>query len=312
MLSEKDFVDHLRKREKRPPTILYKYLSIDGARAILNQQTLLFRSPLEYNDPFDSQWDPLWSVHSPEARKQLVSILEHAVRDPSSWPSNIDTRSQEVFLKEHAKIKELSNDDAKLYFEDLAEQLLRGGMSAADSYVRRIQDSRQRMRVCCFSADPDSILMWSHYAAEHQGVVIGFYTDRLELHFRIPFEQVEYCSNLPELIECTAWMNSLAFGLPPPAPKGHPRAWGLSKAKAWIYEQEWRLFSIAAKGTDGLMLCAPFRGEALAEIVLGCKTNKQSVREIVTLARSRANHISFTAMTRHPNRFELTRSPIQI
>ena len=33
--------------------------------------------------------------------------------------------------------------------------------------------------IICFSEIPDSLLMWSHYATNHQGFVFGFETEKL-------------------------------------------------------------------------------------------------------------------------------------
>ena len=41
------------------------------------------------------------------------------------------------------------------------------------------------MRVFCLSELDDSVLMWSHYADQHQGVVLGFDTEAMEQGFTL-------------------------------------------------------------------------------------------------------------------------------
>lgn len=40
------------------------------------------------------------------------------------------------------------------------------------------EDYEEKIGVCCFSLDPKSILMWSHYSDNHKGVCLKF--DRLK------------------------------------------------------------------------------------------------------------------------------------
>ena len=89
---------------------------------------------------------------------------------------------------------------------------------------RFLKDLGRTFCLACFCELPDSILMWSHYAANHTGLCIGIRPDKMRLppekalrwkvHYddeRLPFEH--------------------------PKPNELP----LRKALAWEYENEWRV-----------------------------------------------------------------------
>src|SRR5437667_6440550 len=113
--------------------------------------------------------------------------------------------------------------------------------------------------------------MWSHYAEQHQGVVLGFRTEGLENAFQRPVEPVAYCEQFPNLIHEEAWAESIIYGLPVPPLKDNGRGWALSKSKEWEYEQEWRFVWIAPRGTSGTFEDFSFPPDSLTELTLGCK-----------------------------------------
>lgn len=82
---DEHFEDYIRSRSVRPPQTLYKYTTAETACRVLATGKLRHQSPLRYNDPFDSQWDALWFVQTPEYIALERSLLNQALRDRDSW-----------------------------------------------------------------------------------------------------------------------------------------------------------------------------------------------------------------------------------
>lgn len=94
---------------------------------------------------------------------------------------------------------------------------------------------RQRLRVSSFTTRLDSMLMWSHYASQHQGFVVQYDIEELPEHLASVFYPVLYssqrvtssrvfdCGDSDDKRLCTCLHVALR------------------KAPDWQYEDEWRL-----------------------------------------------------------------------
>jgi len=151
------------------------------------------------------------------------------------------------------------------------------GLNALHGQVRRLVrefkgtfDSQTGL--LCFSEDWTSPVMWSHYAAKHQGICLGFDVQRMSV------EKVDYETKrlLPELAE-----SEMPFGLTDELKARLQR----TKCHEWSYEQEWRkLVPLNEATTEGDLQFHPFdESLQLAEVILGpnCETSLDDVRTLV-------------------------------
>ncbi|EEE41205.1 hypothetical protein METSMIALI_00086 [Methanobrevibacter smithii DSM 2375] len=93
-----------------------------------------------------------------------------------------------------------------------------------DYYVK----NRIKFKVSCLSEIHDSILMWSHYANQHQGFCIGYDTSEIEEKIKKQLFPVFYHETFFPLINVDISDKKLNL---------------LIKYKDWRYEREWRLIS---------------------------------------------------------------------
>ena len=302
--SDKQFEEHIRSRSEKPPAILYKYMSVDTARSVLSTGKLRFQSPLQYNDPFDSQWEITWPLFTPEAREYERALIEQAIRDPHSWPSDADPESKTVMEQQRIRINnlpEVQRDQAITKFVREAAP----SSEVPEQYTQLIHDMRRRMRVFCLCERDCSILMWSHYADQHESIVLGFDTESLEQDWCCPLESINYTNDLPKLIDPEAWNRSMVFGLQSPELKGGEREWALTKHSDWEYEKEWRFVLRAPKGTHGDYEDFKIPKNALVELVSGCRTDTEQTQELLTLARTFQSDVRHFEMSTHPHQLQL-------
>jgi Protein of unknown function (DUF2971) len=139
--------------------------------------------------------------------------------------------------------------------------------AAVRKYKAEINDS---FGLICFSEDWVDPVLWSHYAAKHRGVALGFDVDKTTA------KQVTYQTDrLDKKISAgaTAVTKSIADLLT------------YTKFESWKYEREWRILSPLEKGEkEGGLYFLPFSSRlSLMEVILGptCDFSISKMRELV-------------------------------
>jgi hypothetical protein len=130
----------------------------------------------------------------------------------------------------------------------------------------------------CFSQDWTHPLLWSHYAAKHKGICLGF-----NLRSKI-VKDVLYVRDRPDLGDQTSSFvvnDDLKERLL------------LTKSSHWAYESELRMIIELSRVTkEGLLYFRPFSPAdmVLAEVILGerCTLPPKTVRELVRLTNPSA------------------------
>lgn len=280
------FQQFIATRKNAPPEFLFKYANVETARAVLETGKLRFQSPLRYNDPFDTQWDPFWQLRTDEAGRMFRDRLVHALLDPTTWPSKIDERLANEY-REHFTIHRLSapwvREQAASH---LADQILPALIGANDDRTQ-FANQQMRLRMQCLSSSVDSRLLWSHYADEHRGVVLVLSTHTLETTFKHPVLQVDYASNPPEMLDLPNAVDHFVFGTPMTMSLSDmAEKMTATKHSDWKNEREWRFVWIEEKGSRGLYTDVAFPAEALAGLLIGIRAGPRAVTELKALARA--------------------------
>ncbi|WP_323901861.1 DUF2971 domain-containing protein [Aeromonas hydrophila] len=183
----------------------YKYLPFGQDKLslnVINEGTIKFTCPLDFNDPFDCQ--PIAYIDKKVTKRDSFKLAE------SSFQHLSPAKRYQERNKMYARLKN-SVKSGRLY----------------DSVLRSI-GVLSLSRVC------NDILMWSHYAENHKGFVVGFeHKDFDKLNFEgespcmLP-QKVLYNSNRPifDFSKSSEIINCL-----------------LVKSPQWEYEQEERAFT---------------------------------------------------------------------
>ena len=135
------------------------------------------------------------------------------------------------------------------------------------------QAKLEQLGIVCFTPLPRNLLMWSHYAAGHKGLVFQFEpTQHLDI-FTYPI-RVQYEKTYPVL----NWAHDHMGGM---------RVVMTRKSPAWEYEQEYRM--VHAGGARSYL---PFAPGGLTGIILGCRATSDTVDSIRALLveRQHAGH----------------------
>ncbi len=131
------------------PTALYRYRHFDPQGHSLSSlctDTTWLSSPLDFNDPFDSSLSISWR------RLSLQGFNDY-------WEERVNK----------------SPDTARLFAPEEIETIKK-------QMQGRLSSLKDSLRICCFSEQPDSILMWSHYAQDHKGFCVEYSAESLRQH----------------------------------------------------------------------------------------------------------------------------------
>jgi len=121
---------------------LFKYRTIDSVKQLLENNSLWFSSPIDFNDPFDCPIVPNTNNTEDEIREFI------RVNVPKRMSSD-----------------EISNLAAKVFSEPG-----RWKKTIEQTYSTVIKSAG----ICCFTKNDTNLLMWSHYSDSHKGVCIKF------------------------------------------------------------------------------------------------------------------------------------------
>jgi hypothetical protein len=138
----------------------------------------------------------------------------------------------------------------------------------SDDFLKMIPN---RWRIYCLTPVPDSTLMWSHYAENHNGVCLEFSVDDPVFGFA---QEVTYLSSYPP------WAPHSLMSTDQPSVL-------LTKSDDWRYEREYRIIGLAegVKRSVGpehsLVLSGNFlrlgKG-ALQAVIVGCEADYQKIK----------------------------------
>lgn len=179
------------------PKRLYRYHSISTRTFIgLDKEAVWFSHPSKFNDPYDSS-------------AVFFNDLMHA-----GWQEEMRKVMTTKF--ELKQLKRVINEEERRMHTEFVEK------------------SRDSLRVCCFTENKDSVLMWSHYADQHRGICVEYdFTslepDDLRLKWLYPVIYSKLVLNVSEYLKPEN-INPFVFMLT-----------SMHKYTAWNYEKEWRM-----------------------------------------------------------------------
>lgn len=160
--------------------------------------------------------------------------------------------------------------DAQIYNKSLDQE--RDDEINADLALSRdgeFNSFKDGIRSTCFSRSNRDIMMWSHYADYHRGVVLAFSSGKLvDTRLNPIFGDVKYNGDMIRIFKSTSeniFMKKMQEAL-------------FTKSKIWSYEEEVRLLVdnnnsiLTAFNDTGTKKLMPFIPKSLVSIYFGCRT----------------------------------------
>jgi hypothetical protein len=232
-----------------PPRFLYKYYGFDGKFDKTNLEDWIVNSafrlskPIEFNDPFDFHGVMVLEGTDEQFRERCFNIAKE----------NMPQGSTDEEIERAAKF--MSRNPAAL--ERQAQE--------------RFNRERTTAGVACFSTEPKTVILWSHYAAGHAGVCLQFDVAH-DFPALISAVKVRIVEGLQ--LPTMNWITTLRKDI------GDVM---LRKNSWWAHERERRIIQ-----TDQGGKYVGLRPEALSRIILGCRIGTADTEFIDALLAKRA------------------------
>jgi hypothetical protein len=270
---------------RRPPNWthdrphFFKYVTRSTARAILSNHTLRYSSPASFNDPFDLQFDLHIDVDIGIVRSRIVDSLWNILC--GNAPFAAENEFGQLIAATKEEFPKLSRDEFGTSFgEAISESFERGFRLLRELHAC----TRQEMiasKVLCLSEVKDNILMWSHYAEDHQGLVLQLRCiPELDSAWGIA-KPVRYSERMPRLYDEDEFVKLLTGQLTLPEPTVTQKL-VYTKAIDWAYEKEWRIW--AGKGrSPAAYEDWPFDPRELEAVYLGCRMSTEDRTEFKSI-----------------------------
>ena len=239
----------------QPPQVLYKYIPVHRLdHALPDEKPCSFRAtpPNELNDINEINY-------------------KTSFRDDERNRENIN-REYALALTELFPTSPVSVDDVERYRQKYPRGY--GAELTCDQLSKRYG-------VTSFSTRKDDVKMWSHYADDCRGVVIGYNVDLWVRHLlgTSIIRRVKYADDLPIIMGPRVVNQENAY------------VFMSSKGAVWEHEQEWRLITELSKtqqsGKDIAVITVP--QESVSSVLITDRTSQDTVDIIVRRLNNPSN-----------------------
>jgi hypothetical protein len=268
-----------------PGTICKYRKDCEYSRGNLKDDTVWLCSPADYNDPFDCQTKVIVSSVESALARALVrgfftKMLNLSMLDapPPRLERRIGESIDSYALRVAAQYKQKLPASARGGVNLLGGRLAKSLPDFAEEAKQKSGMFRDLTKSCSFAGRNDSILMWSHYADNHQGFCVEYDIHKIpESHqFRRTLFPIIYSKRLYDSTELVVdWIEKPRSDWNP----YFPLLPFVHKAEDWSYEKEWRLLFVTPEPVSNHALSAPIP----ARIFLGARMKETAKKEIVEL-----------------------------
>ncbi len=271
---------------------LFRYFDAAGGLATLISKKMRFASPLRFNDPFEL---------TPRVEKPPDTLMLERLHAPHII--------EEYFCSVGSKEGLSREDSQKRYIEEeLPKRFdrLRSDAGWSERALKLRWDNigifADSFRLLCCSHREDSILMWSHYAERHRGLVIEFDPSLLIPGVDLSSEayDVRYRTNPPIMpaLDSSATNHEESI----------LRVMS-TKALEWSYEEEVRILFPRPDGLDREQPHdQPFDPLCITRVIVGCYDHPtaKTYDAVNALANNlEYNHVRFQRAYLHQSDYRL-------
>lgn len=263
-----------KSKDKESFMSLYKYTphNKDYKYDIITKCELWFSKVEHFNDPIDFNL----AYKQQYSKSEIREYLKEFIKRNGAYYSND--------LKKSLNLKE----SLRLY----------GNSKAFVANQNRLfKGFRKHFGILCMSENPESILMWAHYADKNKGIVYEFDYDLFGCETTKNPNDCPYCVEYPN----NKQYELLSYTLQDEELKEQFIRLLTTKAIDWAYEKEVRFINLG-KGDFN----RKFDPKCLKSIIFGIKTKGEEIKKIKKLCKEHnLKHIKFKQAKLIDGRFEI-------
>ncbi len=224
--------------------ILYKYLTRERL-SFFENRLLRFTQPSCFNDPFE-----------------FLPVEDFLTK-------GFDDFVYDKYLHSSRFYESLNESGFAITKESHMIELKKEMLEFTSGLQNAMIGTYDNLGVFCLSANWNNILMWSHYADNHKGFVIGFDTSHSFFEkCKLGLKPVCYTNKRPASSLCDGFIKNLIY----------------TKADIWNYEDEWRICKEVKEATklifDSIHLFE-FPIDAIYSVHLGSRSDKEMCNTVL-------------------------------
>ena len=267
-------------------TDLFKYTSAETALLILQNGKVRYSSPLLFNDPFDVQTELIFDFDI----NTFPQIVHEEIEDIIFSRKHVELNSNDewgqalMLLREKVTTHGYYPEELKAVIELFLKYLTGLIDETRKQFNLNWQAFLPRLRVFSMSEINDNILMWSHYADYHEGVVFKFkVVPELDTPLSIA-KPVIYKHTPPIFFTAKQWIEYILSN----KDVDHQTLnweYAYIKGATWSYEKEWRVWDLLPTLTEELFSDYELHPKEVEAIYFGCKINGEIRKKLIDAAR---------------------------
>lgn len=281
----------------------FKYMTSGTAKVVLSNSSLRWSSPLLFNDPFDHQIDFNFDFTETEFVESYLKAFEQVIFGSDEVSFDIDTRPGALNSVMRQKRNELNKNDALKELKRGVEETARKLEAFKDNVNAELQKHLKNVRVLCVSEAHDNVVMWSHYANDHKGVVMRLQCiDEID-NTLLAAKKIGYNKKLPVIASLDEMVKN-TLGI-----QKHNYAklftdLSYVKHNDWQYEREWRV-AFPEAATTGLHKDIQENPRVFGSVYMGCRIEPVDETDILSLLRGPLSHVEVYKATKRKVEFGL-------
>lgn len=268
----------------------YKYASRKTALIVIQNKSFRWSTPLKFNDPFDHQIGFTIGQDIDRFAPLLLDACKRVVFDGASVISSAGKLSQ-FLLYLRARIAYLPQQEALERLNEMCVGIATSLIEMLDSLNEQLRAQLCHSRVFCVTEKRDNLVMWSHYAEEHQGVVFKLRcVDEID-NTLLAAEPVSYVDSFIPFPSAEDYARHLTGEKPFDM---LPLIWQMAftKHKDWEYEREWRVHLGLTKEPAGDGFATYVEDSNVFEAVyLGCRMPQEDKVAVKSAVRRYLPHV---------------------
>ena len=283
-----------------PVAKLFKYMTAATGRIVLENQTLRYSKPAILNDPYDMQLNLRFDLDEEKLRTEMEQVLKSS---KGKWYISDKKRKVNKILKKEGK--RISKKVALATALENSKRILTKAIKKSKLLSSKFFEN---CRVLCFSENPVSALMWSHYADEHNGIVLEFenFTCVDDVNCPEP-KNVVYQEEIPEAFTEKEAAVLMVENLTKESCGEIIEKHLFTKSKEWEYEQEKRIW-IGDRPTNPFckndFQDISFKSEELKSIILGCRISEDDKVGFEKIIKAKYPHVKIFRIEKNSEKFQ--------
>jgi hypothetical protein len=280
-------------------------MSVDTALKVIEGRSLRWSSPLKFNDPFDHQIGFSFNFSGEQLGSRIFEEFERIVfsgKQEFKQPTLFSILAMQLQL-----IKDrLPKDEVMREIKDATNKTA----GNFDTFINKLHNTIHayltHSRVLCVSEQHDNVVMWSHYADQHQGVVLQLEcVDEID-NTLLAARKVKYSRELPCFPSLDSYVRHLTGEEPLDMAKLSLEI-AFTKHEDWSYEKEWRVHMplLNEPPGDGLSIYTE-DPRIFGAVYLGCRISDGDAEKVINAVRKHISSAKIYRGSKSARSFELS------